>query len=852
MRSTVFQVFGGSNVKVGLVLRSLAFILSIVLNVGALTPAAVAQTQPATSETAQAAVPAVVAEAQKKLDTARKTLQSLQDDLERNRQDDERLGEMTAAVDALTRQVGEATGPTRARLSQISARLTELGEPPPEGAPPEADLVAEERARLTSERAAINAVNGMIDQLASDVADFSRDVAGTRRQLFTDTLFKRTPINGDLLADSWRAFLFESANLNRAVTSWLDFVWSHKRYQLLWALGLSLLAALIFVAGSYRLFGPLILRHREEKDNPTYVHRLSVAFFSTTIPALGMVFFIIVCYGLLEGMNVLRPDIAPIVAITLSMMASVFFVTRLSRAVLAPSDAEWRLVKVTDHGARVLGLSIYAMVIVNALDYMLGGISEALGSPVILTIVKSLLAALIIGAILIWMSTIAPMMAEGDDPHIERGRPWPRVLSLTLRFAGIALVVSALLGYVGLARFAATQIVITGALLATMYIGILAGRAVAREGGFRGTSVGRYVSERFELGETAIEQAGLAAGLAICLLVVIFGLPVIMLLWGFQIGDIQVMTYRLFTEIRIGSISISLFGILGGVILFVFGLIVTRYFQRWLDGTVMARSQVDSGVRNSVKTAIGYAGVALAGLLGISAAGIDLSSLALVAGALSLGIGFGLQNIVSNFVSGLILLAERPFKVGDWVVSGTSEGFVRRISVRATEIETFQRQTIIVPNSEFINASVGNWTHRNALARIDVMIGVGYQHDPERVIEILGEVAKAQPGALGNPEPFVIFLGFGASSLDFQVCLFVPNILDSLGVKNGIRVAIYQRLKAEGIEIPFQKHDVNLFMRRAPGAPPLDDAEAADAAEDSVSAEETTPPAGARRTRRKP
>src|SRR5690606_8665296 len=131
----------------------------------------------------------------------------------------------------------------------------------------------------------------------------------------------------------------------------------------------------------------------------------------------------------------------------------------------------------------------------------------------------------------------------------------------------------------------------------------------------------------------------------------------------------------------------------------------------WMDRSVLARGRVDAGVRNSVRTGIGYAGIAVAVLIGIAAAGIDLSSLALVAGALSLGIGFGLQNIVSNFVSGLILLAERPFKVGDWIEAGGVSGTVKKISVRATEIETFQRQTVILPNSELINAAVGNWTH---------------------------------------------------------------------------------------------------------------------------------------------
>ena len=160
-------------------------------------------------------------------------------------------------------------------------------------------------------------------------------------------------------------------------------------------------------------------------------------------------------------------------------------------------------------------------------------------------------------------------------------------------------------------------------------------------------------------------------------MVLLLGVPMILLQWGFQIQDIELWFYRILTEIRIGGITISLVGIFFGILLFMIGLLATRGFQRWLDGSVMSRGQMDAGVRNSIKTGIGYLGVAVAGLIGISAAGIDLSSLALVAGALSLGIGFGLQNIVSNFVSGLILLAERPFKVGDWVVTGTTEGFVK-------------------------------------------------------------------------------------------------------------------------------------------------------------------------------
>src|SRR4029453_14075586 len=142
---------------------------------------------------------------------------------------------------------------------------------------------------------------------------------------------------------------------------------------------------------------------------------------------------------------------------------------------------------------------------------------------------------------------------------------------------------------------------------------------------------------------------------------------------------------------------------------------------------------------------VGYAGLALATLVSISAAGLDLLNFALIAGGLSLGIGFGLQNIVSNFVSGLILLAERPLKVGDWIVAGQVSGTVKKISVRGTEIETFQRQTVILPKPELINSAVGNWTHRNKLGRVDISVNVAYGSDPKRVHAVLLAIARAHP-----------------------------------------------------------------------------------------------------------
>ena len=787
-----------------------------VISAGAQQAGAEAQPQPAATTTPQAeaseqraAAPAVAA-AEKKLASAEAEIARLQRAVEQNADNDSNLVKLKLEVEVLARSMLDIGVSLRPRLSEIKARIEQLGAPPAEGEPAEPPAVVAERAQLASERALINALTGQAEAISVAANQLGDEITEARRELFTSTLFQRTEIGGEMLSDAVTALEDEGSEFVRTYGSWARFVWAFKWQALLAWTFFSLLAALIFVSGAYRVFGGLIDRDPDALD-PPYTSRLSVAFWSTVIPTAAMTALAGTVYVLAQSFSILRQDVAPVMVSVLVTLVGIFFVGKLARAVLAPRVSAWRLVNLSNGGARVLYPLVLAMVVVNGMDFIGGQLSQSLGSPVVLTVFKGIVSVFLMALVLIAMALVKPMVAASGDPA-EPGQPWPRFISVTLLVAGFGLMATAALGYVGFARFAATQIVVTGAILTTMYIGYLSGKAVSEPGAFAQTAIGRQAEARFELGSVALDQCGLGAGLLISLLVLLFGVPMILLQWGFQVEDIELWLYRILTEIRIGGITISIVGILFGVLLFLLGLLATRWFQRWLDGSVMARGRMDAGVRNSIRTGVGYLGVAVAGLIGVSAAGIDLSSLALVAGALSLGIGFGLQNIVSNFVSGLILLAERPFKVGDWVVTGSTEGFVKKISVRATEIETFSRQSIIVPNSELINSPVGNWTHRNSLGRVNVPIGVSYDADPRKVIELLNEVARSHELVLGNPEPVVYFAGFGDSSLDFEIKAHVADVLSGLAVRTELRLRIFERLKAEGIEIPFPQRDLNIKL----------------------------------------
>jgi potassium efflux system protein len=769
-----------------------------------------------TTETPQASpqedvqISPVVVAAEEQLAAAEADLKRLLERIEENADNDTALVDLKLEAEELARSMLDIGVSLRPRQTEIKARIEQLGAPPGDGEPAEPETMVAERARLTEERATINTLTGRAETVSVRANEAGDEITSIRRDLFTTTLFKRTEIGPSLMSDALDAIENEWSELQRVYGSWARFVWSFKWQALMAWIFLSLLAALVLVPGAYRLFGSLIHRDPYVQD-PPYTSRLSVAFWSTLIPTVAMSVLAVTVYLLLDSLSILRRDVAPVISSLLGTVVAIYFVSKLARAILAPKMPAWRLVNVSNGGARLLFPMVVALVVVNGLDFVLGVVSQTLDSPVVLTVAKGFVSVLIMALILVGMSIVKPMLASSGDPS-DAGERWPRLIFATLVIAGIGLLVTAMLGYVGLARFTATQIVVTGAILTTMYIGYLSGKAVSEREAFAHTAIGRWLEARFELGAVALDQAGLAAGLLINLLVLFLGLPLILLQWGFQVQDIELWVYRLMTDIRIGGITISLVGIFFGVLLFIFGLIATRWFQRWLDGSVMARGRLDTGVRNSIKTGIGYLGVAIAGLIGVSAAGINLSSLALVAGALSLGIGFGLQNIVSNFVSGLILLAERPFKVGDWVSTGSTEGFVKKISVRATEIETFNRQSIIVPNSDLINSPVGNWTHRNKLGRVDVPVGVSYDTNPRQLIEILTEIARGHESVLRNPEPVVHFVGFGESSLDFMLKCHVGDVLSGITVRTELSLRIFERLKAENIEIPFPQRDLNIKL----------------------------------------
>lgn len=258
------------------------------------------------------------------------------------------------------------------------------------------------------------------------------------------------------------------------------------------------------------------------------------------------------------------------------------------------------------------------------------------------------------------------------------------------------------------------------------------------------------------------------------------------------------------TEISVNSLLYFLLSIL--VLLY-----LAKKARQLLVNKILARSNINEGIKQSIGTIVFYLIIILGFIIIFQSAGLNLSALGVVAGALGVGIGFGLQNITNNFISGVIILFERPIKIGDRVELGEVSGDVVKIAARATTVVTNDNISIIIPNSEFISGRVINWSHNNRMVRFRIPVGVSYNEDPDVIEKLLMEVANEHDGILKSPAPSVAFSDFGESSLDFQLWVWTIKFTNRPTVlKSDLYFAIFRKFKEHNIEIPFPQRDLHV------------------------------------------
>ena len=724
---------------------------------------------------------------------------------------DQALADLASRVAPLRDELGQKIAALESRLARTDARLKELGAPPPPNAPPEDPALAAERARLTAEQRELDAALKQTRLLALRADQLVAHIGDLRRALVAGRLFARSA--GLLDPAFWREAVHAAPGEMVAIGLLLRSSWIIARDKI----GLAgIAAAALILAGVAAAAAMLVRAWRRRLLARPAETRFGRALKALIVLLSGALFapaLVIIVLLALESLGVLSPGLSGIGYGIAAAVAVACFGGAAALALFAPDEPGRRLIGLSDEearfladhlawGAGLLGVAVFCNAVLRATE-----------APLALTVATSVLMSLAIAGVAIHQLARFPQ-ADPDGAGASIRLPGLRVV-LWLFVAAILIALTA--GYIGFASFLAARFIALLATLCALYVVLVWVDALFTEVLTGDTDRGRAMARLFGITPRGLELAGTLLSAALRIVIVLVVLPPVVGPWGLFAGDFSDFIRQVTSGIRVAGITLSLTAVLTAFIWLVVGVLAARGTQRWLETRFMPRTGIEPGLQHSVATLLGYVLLLAAIALALGQLGIEAQQIALVAGALSVGIGFGLQSVVSNFVSGIVLLAERPIRVGDWVVVKNEEGIVRRISVRATEIETFDHASVIIPNSDFITGAVKNLTRSDTVSRITVKVRAPYDGDVETVRQTLMGCANDHPQVLQTPQPRVFLMALGDFALEFELRCFVANVTTALAVKSDLQMTILQRFSAAGIPIPLLPHE---HPAPADGKPP--------------------------------
>jgi small-conductance mechanosensitive channel len=686
------------------------------------------------------------------------------------------------------------------RFEQARLRLEQLGAKPDAAAPPESAEVARERDLRAKAFGDADETNKIARAALLQAEQVQTEIGDKRREIFAKTLLASGPtiLSPELWGNALTGFPEDLRASGYIFGGWLSVVGDAfiGARGLLVALGF--VGAVLLYVARFR-YMPRFKARMGATEGAGSLRCLYVALAHLVAGAAPPALASWLIYSALNTAGLLPPRIQPVILAVVIGLAIFAFIQALADALFAPSAPQRRLVRVLDSTARIVVWTASSLALVMSV----GKVMEAWLQAIAAGLSVSILARGIL-AIIFAVTLIIGLYQLRDDEEVEDEAclgPYVPVDGASLGpfrilgwIVGVAIILAALGGYVVFAAFLTEQVLWIG-ILACLFVlayqlvdlGIM--RVLTGKGRIALTLKAGIGIRTGTLEKIAVVMTGLFK-----LVIIVVALLLALAPWGLESFDFSSSLRAAFFGFQVGGVTVSLSSLIVAGLLFAAGLTATRYFQAWLDDKFLPTTQLDRGLRNSITTAAGYLGYVAAVAIAISALGWSLERLTLVASALSVGIGFGLQSVVSNFVSGLILLWERPIRVGDQVVVGDAEGIVKKINVRSTEIETFDRSSVIVPNSNLVSGVVRNRVRTDRTGRVLISITVPRSLDPGAIRSMLSDAAEAHGDVLKQPPPVVQFKKLGTTTMDFDLICVVGEIAIVGRVTSDLNFVIHKRL----------------------------------------------------------
>ncbi len=707
----------------------------------------------------------------------------------------QRLNELTNRI---TAQAEGFVASRTTQLADLNARLGELGPPPATGATEDSD-VTRQRAALQKERNTIDADIRLARLMAVNAQQRRSELLAQRRAVFEAQLFERSdsPLSAVFWHKAGARWEADRVRLGELYDDIQQGLATGLRATSFYRAALGTLGGLaIIIVGLWLTESGLAAL--AARTFPVGRLRRSLLALLTV---LGYVFIVglaaSIAWQSVEDTLSWSTQSVRLAESMVRFAMFLAFVVGLGRALLANRRSSWRLPPISDAMASQLAPLPWLVALEATLAWLPLTINEVMGEPLNSVLSNLVPTAIFFVAALVGMYLLRPPPGGPQAPDAAAERPmWVGLLIGLVVVLLVALVLLVLVGYLAFARVLAAQATWAGIVMAAAYLlfkfandlwmALLSSRSAVGQRLQKGLGIAPQV-----LDQLAVLLSGVSRVAVFFYMLIAFVAPL-----GSSPGQLLERSGKVGTSLKVGEFEIVPGAIFSATAVLVIGLIVLRLLKRWLENSYLPNTKLETGMRSSLTTLLGYAGVILVVAFTLSALGIGINRIAWVASALSVGIGFGLQAIVQNFISGLILLAERPVKVGDWVVLGTSEGDVRRINVRATEIQLWDRSTLIVPNSEFITKTVRNMTLANAEGRVLIRLPMPLTTNAQQVRDLMLAACDEHESVLDTPAPSVTLDAVENGLLIFLVIAYVPNPRMAGGVRSDLLFTILDRLQA--------------------------------------------------------
>ena len=713
----------------------------------------------------------------------------------------ENIDENSAFLNNLTTILQSVKKENEKELKTAQKQLEALGAEPEEGAV-ELDELAKKRQEFKNNLAVLKNKIAETDLLQVKIDELNILILNSRNQKLIGSLVNR------------QSMFIEPQTFILGIKSLISFFWDIAKSPVVWyntelneqakTYVLSYLIPIFFILIIAFWLGLLLKRliltnlgYRQDIENPRYGQKIMASVFVAV--AYGVIPSLIIGSFLLWliGTKIFTIGFfGRVLNSALFYLLYVILAKAIARVTFAPYNEKWRLLNVSTPKAvaivKSLNLSIVLIGIISFLEHMAVNYdySQDLlnGLTIIACAIKSFVIVLLTGKIFNQDENKNTVECKAEDENDDDSISASAKILFSTAFICVVTFGVSIFGYPELSEYILNRIILSAIILSAFLIVHRLLSEVLRRILLLG-----FWGKTFKIRRKVLTKVNFGLSLVLNPLLALMFIFVALNLWGLSGDFIIHVAKKVLFGFKVGGVEISLVAIVLSIVVFFASLALVKLAKNHLTNNVFTKLNMDEGIKHSLSSGIGFIGFIISILLAIIVMGADLTNLAVIAGALSVGIGFGLQNVINNFVSGIIILFERPFKVGDWVILDNQEGTIKQINIRSTELETFNKTSVIIPNATLLSSSIINMTHDNNWTRKAVTVSVAYGTDVNKVTDILLECAKNNKKILKTPAPYVLFQDFGANSLEFELRCYSKNIWEGWSIPSELRYEINKR-----------------------------------------------------------